>query len=45
MAKKSGLPMGMFVEVIEFVMEIEGINKAEQEFLVAWGQLTESSAA
>jgi uncharacterized membrane protein YebE (DUF533 family) len=45
LAEHSGVPMHIFVDLIKFVMEIDGIKQEEQEFLVAWGQLEEMSAA
>lgn len=45
LAESSGVPMHVFVDLIKFVMEIDGIKQEEQEFLVAWGQLEEMSVA
>lgn len=44
LAKNSGIPMQVFVDLIKCVMEIDGIKQEEQEFLVAWGQLENMSA-
>lgn len=39
LAENSGLEMAMFEEVIQFVMEIDGIKPEEKVFVRAWSQL------
>lgn len=39
LAKESGVPIDLFDEVIQFVMEVDGVKEEEKAFAQAWNQL------
>ena len=39
LAKESGIPIDLFDEVIQFVMEVDGVKEEEKAFAQAWSQL------
>ena len=43
LAKKSGIELEVYEDIIQFVMEIDGVKPEEEEFTHAWSQLKEAA--
>ena len=45
LAEKSGVELSVYEELIQFVMEIDGVKEEEEAFVHAWNQLKEKAVA